>query len=36
MTGDRRDHNRNRFLGLAMVTVFDIAARSARPAVSVR
>ena len=25
MTGNRRDHNRNRFLGLAMVTVFDIA-----------
>jgi hypothetical protein len=25
MTGNRRDHNRNRFVGLAMVTVFDIA-----------
>ena len=25
MTGNRRDHNRNRFLGVAMVTVFDIA-----------
>jgi hypothetical protein len=25
MTGDRRDHNRNRFLSLAMVAVFDIA-----------
>jgi hypothetical protein len=25
MTGNRRDHNRNRFLGLAMVAVFDIA-----------
>jgi hypothetical protein len=25
MTGNRRDHNRNRFLALAMVAVFDIA-----------
>ena len=25
MTGNRRDHNRNRFLALATVAVFDIA-----------